>query len=156
MNSAQTELPKSADDEGLQIFHQIIAVIGIHFQSDRLGKIQAEDAQDGLSVYHMTAHAQVHVRIDAPVPDALGPETAREIDLAIRALAKDAHDRAKDMLSTHQDKLEKLALALLEKETMDIAEIEELLELNSASLPEEEPAASVPAVEAAPDEESAG
>ena len=108
------------------------------------------------TVRYSDAHAQVHVRIDAPMPDALGPETAREIDLAIRALAKDAHDRAKDMLSTHQDKLEKLALALLEKETMDIAEIEELLELKSASLPEEEPAASVPAVEAAPDEESAG
>ncbi len=83
------------------------------------------------TVRYTDAHAQVHVRIDAPSPDALGPETAREIDLAIRNLANGAHDRAKSMLENHRDKLEKLALALLEKETMDISEIEELLDMKS-------------------------
>ena len=106
------------------------------------------------TVRYTDAHAQVHVRIDAPMPDALGPETAREIDLAIRNLAKSAHDRAKSMLETHRDKLEKLALALLEKETMDIAEIEALLDMKSVAGAEEIPAE--PAVtEAAADAASA-
>ena len=51
----------SSDDEGLQLFHQIIAVIGIDLKRDRLGKIQAEDAQNGLAVYHMAADAQIQV-----------------------------------------------------------------------------------------------
>ena len=50
-----------ADDEGLELFDQIIAMIGINFQSDRLGKIQAEDAQDGLTIYDMAADAQVDI-----------------------------------------------------------------------------------------------
>ena len=50
-----------ADNEGLELFHQILAVVGIDFQRDGSGKIQAEDAQDLLAVYHMTAHAQVEV-----------------------------------------------------------------------------------------------
>ena len=53
---------KSADDEGLELFDQIIAMVGIDFQGDRLGKIQAEDAQDGLAIHHMAAHAQVDVK----------------------------------------------------------------------------------------------
>ncbi|MBQ4335565.1 MAG: hypothetical protein IJC34_00035, partial [Lentisphaeria bacterium] len=91
---------------------------------------------------------------DAPMPDALGPETAREIDLAIRSLAKNAHDRAKTMLETHRDKLEKLALALLEKETMDIAEIEELLDMKPVTAGEEAPAETA-AAEVTPDESPA-
>ena len=106
------------------------------------------------TVRYTDAHAQVHVRIDAPMPDALGPETAREIDLAIRTLAKNAHDRAKTMLETHRDKLEKLALALLEKETMDIAEIEELLDMKPVTAGEEAPAETA-AAEVTPDESPA-
>ena len=106
------------------------------------------------TVRYTDAHAQVHVRIDAPMPDALGPETAREIDLAIRNLAKSAHDRAKSMLETHRDKLEKLALALLEKEAMDIAEIEALLDMRSVAGAEEIPAEPA-AAEAAADASSA-
>ncbi len=93
------------------------------------------------AVRYTDAHAQVHVRIDAPPPDVMGPETAREIDLAIRSLAKGAHDRAKKILSENLDKLNALALALLEHETMDIAEIETLLGLKSAGGTAEDKAA---------------
>jgi len=52
---------RSADDEGLELFDQVVAMIGINFQGDRLGEIQAEDAQDGLTVYDMAADAQVDI-----------------------------------------------------------------------------------------------
>ena len=116
--------------------HMARAMVCVYGMSD-LGAVRYSDA-----------HEQVHVRIDAPMPDQLGPETAREIDLAIRDLAKDAHDRAKAILQTNADKLEKLAQALLERETMDIAEIESLLEMKSAcNRGEETPEAAEPAPE---------
>ena len=68
-----------------------------------------------------------HSRIDAPMPDSLGNETAREIDMAIRNLVKDALETARKLLKENADELEKLAQALLEKETLDIAEINTLL-----------------------------
>jgi cell division protease FtsH len=68
-----------------------------------------------------------HSRIDAPMPDSLGNETAREIDVAIRELVKDALETARKVLKENADELEKFAQALLEKETMDISEINELL-----------------------------
>ena len=36
-------------------------MVGVHLQGDRLGQVQAENAQDGLAVHHMAAHAQVDV-----------------------------------------------------------------------------------------------
>lgn len=71
-----------------------------------------------------------HSRIDAPPPDSLGNETAREIDLAIRNLVNDALNTARQILKDNADELEKLAQALLEKETLDIAEIDLLLGRN--------------------------
>ena len=68
-----------------------------------------------------------HSRIDAPMPDSLGNETAREIDIAIRNLVKDALETARNLLKENAGELEKLAQALLEKETLDIAEINTLL-----------------------------
>lgn len=40
----------------------------------------------------------VHVRYDAPAQDILSPETAREIDLAVRELMLKAHNRAVEIL----------------------------------------------------------
>jgi len=87
-----------------------------------------------------------HVRIDMPPPDALGPETAREIDLAIRRLVNDAHTTARDILTRDRALLETFAQALLERETMDIAEIEALLGIRSAceAAPEEPAETPVP------------
>ena len=50
-----------ADDEGLELFDQIVAMIGVNFQGDRLGQIQAEDTQDGLTIYNVTANTQVQI-----------------------------------------------------------------------------------------------
>ena len=68
-----------------------------------------------------------HLRIDGPQPEQLAPETAREIDLEIRRLVNTAIDTARDVLRTHREELDKLAEALLEKETISIEEINVLL-----------------------------
>ena len=90
-----------------------------------------------------------HLRIDGPQPEQLAPETAREIDLEIRRLVNNAMDDARKCLSEHKDQLEKLAEALLEKETMSVDEIRELLGLPA---PEDEKTAQAPAAaDATPD-----
>ena len=75
-----------------------------------------------------------HSRIDAPLPDSLGNETAREIDLAIRTLVNDALNTARQILKDNADELEKLAQALLTKETLDISEINLLLGRSEAAV----------------------
>ena len=50
-----------ADDKGLELLDQIVAMIGVNFQGDRLGEIQAEDTQDGLAVNYVAANAQVDI-----------------------------------------------------------------------------------------------
>ncbi len=76
--------------------------------------------------------AHPHVRIDMPPAESLSPETAREIDLEVRRLVENALNAARACLSEHRDELEKLAQALLERETLSIDEINQLLELNPA------------------------
>ena len=68
-----------------------------------------------------------HLRIDGPAPDQLAPETAREIDLEVRRLVNTALEEARSCLREHRDELEKLAQALLERETLSIDEIDVLL-----------------------------
>ncbi len=70
-----------------------------------------------------------HLRIDGPPADMPSTETQREIDLEVRRLVNEALDSARATLQTHRDDLEKLAQALLEKETLDVSEIRELLGL---------------------------
>ena len=68
-----------------------------------------------------------HVRIDMPQQDPCSPETAREIDLEVRRLVMTAMNEARECLKLHRDELEKLAQALLERETLSIDEINVLL-----------------------------
>jgi cell division protease FtsH len=56
-------------------------------------------------------------------------ETARIIDSEIKKIIDDAYQSAKTILTTNRDKLELLAKTLLEKETLDGAEVRELLSL---------------------------
>ncbi len=71
----------------------------------------------------------VHVRMDAAPQDILSQETAREIDMAVKSLITTAHQKAKEILERERKRLEKLAETLLERETLSVYEVEELLEL---------------------------
>jgi cell division protease FtsH len=55
------------------------------------------------------------------------PETAREIDLEIRRLVEEGEARVTELLTKHRDQLELLAETLLSRETMQGAEVYELL-----------------------------
>lgn len=53
-------------------------------------------------------------------------DTAQRIDEEVRDLVVEAYDRAKDLLTRHMDTLHKLGETLLEKESLDGSEIDEL------------------------------
>ncbi|MGN0867465.1 MAG: ATP-dependent zinc metalloprotease FtsH [Oligosphaeraceae bacterium] len=55
------------------------------------------------------------------------PETAREIDLEIRRIVDEQKTRATQILESHRAELEKLAQALLERETLSAQQVYELL-----------------------------
>jgi cell division protease FtsH len=54
-------------------------------------------------------------------------ETAREIDCAVRDIIARAAERAASLLETHRDLLDRGAAALLEKETLTVADLQALL-----------------------------
>ena len=63
----------------------------------------------------------------ADMPPAMSEETSRAIDAEVSRLVSEAYARAEKILADRRDKLELLAKTLLEKETMDGREVEELL-----------------------------
>lgn len=71
----------------------------------------------------------------------LSEETAREVDLAVRALLDRAFQRAKDILLAHPDVLEEAAQRLLRDETLEASQLEDLFERMQA--PKEPESASV-------------
>ena len=94
-------------------------MVCIYGMSEKIGPIKVGD---------FSIHP--HLRIDGPTPDQLAPETAREIDLEVRRLIETALQSARECLTTHRDELDKLANALLERETLSVDEINTLLGLD--------------------------
>ncbi|HUI06125.1 MAG TPA: ATP-dependent zinc metalloprotease FtsH [Verrucomicrobiae bacterium] len=67
-------------------------------------------------------------------------QTARDIDSEVRSIIDAAYARAKEILVTNKDKLVALAEALLEYETLDGAEIEEIIVTGKLQNPPTRPA----------------
>jgi cell division protease FtsH len=84
--------------------------------SDAMGPLQYEERQEGYLGYGMSQRA------------AMSDETARKIDAEIRKLVEGGHQRATELLTTHNEQLHLLANALLEFETLSGDEINQLLE----------------------------
>ena len=82
--------------------------------------------------------SHVHIRYDAPPVHESSEATAREIDIEVKKLIDDAHQRALTILKEHSDELEKLAQTLLEKETISAAEVDVLLGRVQAETPAED------------------
>lgn len=80
-------------------------------------------------VQYGEAHAQVHVRTDSTPQDSYGPDVANTIDVEVKKILDGANDRAREILKKHDDQLEAIAQALLEKETLTVAEVRELLNM---------------------------
>ncbi len=62
-------------------------------------------------------------------------ETARQIDAEIRELVDKSYTKAKDLIMENRDALEAIAKALLEYESLDAGQIEELMETGKLSNP---------------------
>jgi len=55
-------------------------------------------------------------------------ETAKEIDSEVRRIVNTAYDRARKVIEEHRDTLERIALALLDREVLDAAELKLVIE----------------------------
>ena len=53
-------------------------------------------------------------------------EVAESIDIEVRRLVEEAHQRATEILTTHRDKLDEVAHALMEKETIEATEFQSM------------------------------
>ena len=71
---------------------------------------------------------QVFLGKDFSTQKNFSDETAKLIDLEVKSLVMGGYNQATEILTNNRDKLEKLALALLEHETLDLKEITELLD----------------------------
>jgi cell division protease FtsH len=70
--------------------------------------------------------------LDIPMPQERGlhgEDTTRLIDAEIKRILTEAHDKARDILTTHRDQLEKVTRRLLEVEVMEGDELRRLLGL---------------------------
>jgi cell division protease FtsH len=74
--------------------------------------------------------------------------TAVEIDREVKRIVNTAYDKAKNILATHRDTLERIAHALLEREVLDANEVKMLIE--GLPLPEKPPTPPTPPPQAAP------
>jgi cell division protease FtsH len=94
--------------------------------------------------------------LDIPMPQERGlhgEDTARLIDAEIKRILTDAHDKARDILTAHRDKLETVTRRLLEIEVMEGDELRRLLGLpprphdhvEAIPLPPIEPPTTIPA-----------
>jgi cell division protease FtsH len=62
-------------------------------------------------------------------------KTAQEIDSEVKRVIDEGYTRAKDILDTHRDKVELVAKALLEYETLDGAQVEEIVRTGALTPP---------------------
>ena len=85
--------------------------------SDSLGMIQYEEREDlvflGRDIGRTRSHSEA---------------TQQQIDHEVRRIITEAYERAKGLITTHRDKLETIAKALLEYETLDATHIREIID----------------------------
>ncbi|MBQ9336806.1 MAG: ATP-dependent zinc metalloprotease FtsH [Lentisphaeria bacterium] len=101
--------------QATDIAHAMVCRFGM---SDKLGPIRYGERSE-----------HIYLGRDITRNEGYSEETAREIDMEIKRLVSGAKDQATRILTEQRERLDKLANALLEKETMDAAEIRALLDL---------------------------
>ena len=84
--------------------------------SDSLGMVEYGEHEDYVFLGRDIARARDY-----------SESTAREIDREVKRLVDEAYGRAKEIILKHRDKLEIIAAALLEYETLDAAQIHEII-----------------------------
>lgn len=92
--------------------------------SDNLGMIEYGEGQ-----------GEVFLARDISSPRNYSEATAQQIDDEVRKLTDEAYSEATCLLTEHRDKLEAIAQALLEYETLDGSHIEEIMEFGEIQNP---------------------
>jgi cell division protease FtsH len=101
-------------ERATEIARRMVTEFGM---SDELGPVRLGVANQEVFVGRDMGHAPEYSQA-----------VAAQIDAEVRRLVDDAHRRARMILETYADVLDRLAEALLEQETLDAAEVESLLE----------------------------
>jgi len=91
-----------------------------------------------------TKEEQIFLGRDFNTQKNFSDETAKLIDLEVKALVMGGYNTARDLLTTNRESLEKLFQGLLEHETLDLKEISEIIdgkppESGDDETPKEEP-----------------
>jgi cell division protease FtsH len=106
--------------------------------SDRLGMVQYGDDGEFVFLGREMARAKVYSEF-----------TAQEIDQEVKRIIDEAYKVSKDIITTHRDKLEMIARALLDHETLDGQQVEEIVRAGTftprAEPPKVEPPHGAPA-----------
>jgi cell division protease FtsH len=84
--------------------------------SDKLGMVQYGDHEDYVFLGREISRSRGY-----------SEETAKTIDAEVLSIVNQAYDRAKQLITEHKDKIEAIALALLEYETLDAVHIEDII-----------------------------
>ena len=92
--------------------------------SDRLGMVQYGDDDEYVFLGREMARAKVYSEF-----------TAQEIDGEVKRIIDEAYNRAKEIITTQMDKLELIAKSLLEVETLDGAQVEEIVRTGHFTAP---------------------
>ena len=66
----------------------------------------------------------------------MSDDTARRIDAEVRQIIDTAHQRAKDLLIENRDKLDMMAESLMRYETIDTAQIDDIMDGREPGPPE--------------------
>ncbi len=92
--------------------------------SDRLGMIQYGDDDEYVFLGREVARAKVY-----------SESTAQEIDTEVKRIIDTAYATAKNIITTHLDKLELIAKSLLEYETLDGQQVDEIVKTGKFTPP---------------------
>ena len=96
--------------------------------SDRLGMIQYGSDDEFVFLGREVSRAKVY-----------SESTAEEIDAEVKRIIDEAYQTAKDLIVSHHDKLEMIAKCLLEVETLDGAQVEEIVRTGKFTPPPPQP-----------------
>jgi cell division protease FtsH len=96
--------------------------------SDRLGMVQYGNDQD-----------QLFLGRDMVQRKDYSEFTAQEIDTEVKRIINEAYDRSKHIIDTHRDKLEIIANALLEYESLDGVQVSEIVKSGTFTPPPPDP-----------------
>jgi cell division protease FtsH len=111
-----------------QATHMARAMVCQWGMSDKLGMIQYGDQNE-----------YVFLGRDMIRSKEYSEQTSQEIDNEVKRICDEGYARAKHIIETHRDKLEMIANALLEFETLDGAQVEEIVRKGTFTPPPRPP-----------------